>query len=63
MYVLEDGLFVEIEADHFGHVGINDLVVGNAASWRVCHRDLSCSPGAPGCGVGAVDKVNMGCAI
>ena len=36
--VVQDGILVEVVADHLGHIRIDELVVGDAVSDRVRHR-------------------------
>ena len=39
-HVVQDRLFAEIKADHFRHIGIDRLVVGNAGAYGVRQRDI-----------------------
>ena len=40
-HVVQDGLFTQIELDHFGHVGVNRFVIGHAGTNRVAQRHVA----------------------
>jgi hypothetical protein len=41
LHVGQDGIFVEVVADHVGHVGVDRLVVGEAGAEGVGHGDVA----------------------